>query len=144
MKRTDPGLGPGPLPLDGFIVPVVQFRTEVLPVVELAHEFSLRFLSAASQPSYAVSAIGIAVRYHRVQSPALFPRHQQHRLRPRVEHEQHPDRDVPARPRPKLLEVTDARSLQRVDQRPTKAWPDLSEHVDGDVHRTVDVWVGLP
>jgi hypothetical protein len=30
--------------------------------MELAHELSLRFLSAASQPSYAVSAIGSAVR----------------------------------------------------------------------------------
>jgi hypothetical protein len=35
----------------------------------------------------------------------------------------------------------DVRSLQRVDQRTPETWPDLSEHVDGDV-QVNRLWAG--
>ncbi len=48
---------------------------------------------------------GLSDRNHRPLPPSpiagLVPSHQQHRLRPGIEHEQHPDRDIPARPSPK-------------------------------------------
>lgn len=73
MEGADPRLGTGTFYVERFIVPVVQLSPNVVPVMEVAHQPSLRFLSKASQPSYAISATGIALSYHRFQSPALFP-----------------------------------------------------------------------
>jgi hypothetical protein len=51
VERADPGLGAATLRSKRVIVPVVQLGADVVPVVKLRRDPSLRFPSKANQPS---------------------------------------------------------------------------------------------
>jgi hypothetical protein len=51
MERADPSLGPGPLDGQTFLVTVRQLGADVVPVREIGHDSSPRFLSKANHAS---------------------------------------------------------------------------------------------